>query len=62
MKNGSSLRNCEKKLPTFPTQPKMNNLFWPDEKAVNNILLPTLFNVVKNIEQVVEPKLACNQV
>ena len=37
------------------TQPKMNNLFWPD------VLMPKLFNVVNNTEQVVEPELACNQ-
>ena len=30
--------------------------------ALNNVLLPTLFNVVNNTEQVVEPELACSQV
>ena len=44
------------------TQPKMNNLFWPDENIIEHFLLPTLFNVVNNTEQVVEPELACNQV
>ena len=28
--------------------------------ALNNVLLPTLFTVVNNTEQVVEPELACN--
>ena len=27
----------------------MNNQFWHDETALNNILLPTLFKVVNNI-------------
>ena len=30
--------------------------------GLNNVLLPTLFKVVNNIEQVDEPELACNQV
>ena len=30
--------------------------------ALNNVLLPTLFKVVNNTEQVDEPELACNQV
>ena len=30
--------------------------------ALNNVVLPTLFKVVNNTEQVVEPELACNQV
>ena len=30
--------------------------------ALNNVLLPTLFKVVNNTEQVVEPELAWNQV
>ena len=30
--------------------------------ALNNGLLPTLFNVVNNSKHVVEPELACNQV
>ena len=30
--------------------------------ALNNVGLPTLFNVVNNTEQVDEPELACNQV
>ena len=34
-----------------PTQPKTNNLFWLDETALNNVLLPTLFKVVNNIVQ-----------
>ena len=29
---------------------------------LNNVLLPTLFKVVNNTEQVDEPELACNQV
>ena len=29
--------------------------------ALNNVLLPTLFQVVNNTEQVDEPELACNQ-
>ena len=29
--------------------------------GLNNVLLPTLFKVVNNIEQVDEPELACNQ-
>ena len=31
----------------------MNKLFWPDETALNNVLLQTLFNAVKNTKQVV---------
>ena len=30
--------------------------------ALNNVVLPTLFKVVNNTEQVDEPELACNQV
>ena len=30
--------------------------------ALSNVLLPTLFKVFNNTEQVVEPELACNQV
>ena len=30
--------------------------------ALNNVLLPTLFNVVNNIVQILEPELAGNQV
>ena len=30
--------------------------------GLNNVLLPTLFNVINNTEQVVEPEVACNQV
>ena len=30
--------------------------------GLNNVLLPTLFKVVNNTEQVDEPELACNQV
>ena len=30
--------------------------------AMNNVVLPTLFKVVNNTEQVDEPELACNQV
>ena len=30
--------------------------------ALNNVLLPTLFKVINNTEQVDEPELACNQV
>ena len=30
--------------------------------ALNNVLLPKLFKVVNNTEQVDEPELACNQV
>ena len=30
--------------------------------ALNNVLLPTLFEVLNNTEQVLEPELACNQV
>ena len=30
--------------------------------ALNNVLLPILFKVVNNTEQVDEPELACNQV
>ena len=30
--------------------------------ALNNVLLPTLFKVVNNTEQVDEPELACSQV
>ena len=30
--------------------------------ALNNVLLPTLFKVVNNTEQVDEPELTCNQV
>ena len=33
------------------TQQKMNNLFQVDEIVLNNILLPTLFWAVNNIEQ-----------
>ena len=30
--------------------------------TLNNVVLPTLFKVVNNTEQVDEPELACNQV
>ena len=30
--------------------------------GLNNVVLPTLFKVVNNTEQVDEPELACNQV
>ena len=30
--------------------------------ALNNVVLPTLFKVVNNTEQVDEPELACNKV
>ena len=30
--------------------------------ALNNVVLPTLFKIVNNTEQVDEPELACNQV
>ena len=30
--------------------------------ALNNVVLPTLFKVVNNTEQVDEPELACSQV
>ena len=30
--------------------------------GLNNVVLPTLFEVVNNTEQVDEPELACNQV
>ena len=30
--------------------------------VLNNVFLPTLFNVVNNTKQVVEPELACDQV
>ena len=33
------------------TQQKTHNLFWPDETALNNVVLPTLFKVVNNIVQ-----------
>ena len=43
------------------TQPKMNNLFWPDENSIEQCFAANV-NVVNNTEQVVEPDLACNQV
>ena len=30
--------------------------------SLNNVLLPTLFNVFSNTEEVVDPELACNRV
>ena len=33
------------------TQQKTHNLFRVDEKTLNNVVLPTLFNVVNNIVQ-----------
>ena len=38
------------------TQPKINNLFWPDENSIEQCF------AAYNTKQVVEPKLACNQV
>ena len=54
--------SADQALNTALTQPKINNLFWPDENSIEQCLLPTLFNVVNNTKQVVEPELACNQV
>ena len=41
---------------------KRTTCFGLMKTALNNVLLPTLFKVVNNTEQVDEPELACNQV
>ena len=44
------------------TQQKRTTCSGLMKTALNNVLLPTLFKVVNNTEQVDEPELACNQV
>ena len=41
---------------------KRTTCFGLMKTALNNVVLPILFKVVNNTEQVDEPELACNQV
>ena len=44
------------------TQPKMNNLFWPDENSIEQCFAAHIVQGFNNTEQVDEPELTCNQV